>query len=686
MSNLELSLNKIIKYGLYAILLTPLVFWPRALYGFMTPKFILFQILVEIVFVSWILLIIYRGEVRKTLSNLKNNYIFLALLSLFIIYFISAAFGVDFNRSLWGIGARMTGLFAELHFFAWFLVLISYFKTDTEKWHRYINFSFAVSVLVVITGFFTVSEWRLVPGYTIFSNPTFAAPYFLFHLFWGLYKIWKNQLFNKLLFTAGNVLILIALFLGQIRGAVIGLMAGVLFLGVGLILSDIFNRRKRIILAASYLLLLLGVIFFWQWRDIPFVQSVGILKKFSEISTSAATVQTRLLTWQSVLKGFKDGPIFGAGPENFNYVFNAHYNPRLLMFGGASFAETWQDKPHNAFLEVLAENGIIGMLTYIIFWLTVTFCLFRLFLAGEKLLFFALSGAFISYLGLMFFSFDSFGSWLGLYLFLAFLASQEVRLRGFLSPFGRSLEGRKSDFDIGNMRMPRIANFYSQLASLAIVLTVLALSYVNYSIWRANLANADALRIFSKDPAQGIELFKKSLNYSTPYKAEYQFDLVASVAGALGKNLPIPQLEDNLNFALDAADEAIKAHPKNAAYYTDMVKIYNILGEKGRNPEILNQAEMFGKKSLELSQNRQETRFYLARTALLKGDSKLALKWSKEAEELDPTVNLSRWYLGLALIADNQKEAGKIEIKKALELGYQPQNETEKNFIKNLGL
>ncbi len=214
---------------------------------------------------------------------------------------------------------------------------------------------------------------------------------------------------------------------------------------------------------------------------------------------------------------------------------------------------------------------------------------------------------------------------------------------------------------------------------------LVVLLYVNYSIWRANIADADALRIFSHDKVQGIAYFKKSLDYFTPYKAEYQFDFIASVAGALAKNLPIPQLEDNLNFALDGADKAVKAHPKNAAYYTDMIKLYNILGEHGRNSEILNQAEMFGKKSLELSPNRQETRFYLARTALLRGESKLAVKWSKQAEELDPAVNLSRWYLGLAFIADNQREAGIIEIKKALELGYQQQNETERNFIKQLG-
>jgi len=66
--------------------------------------------------------------------------------------------------------------------------------------------------------------------------------------------------------------------------------------------------------------------------------------------------------------------------------------------------------------------------------------------------------------------------------------------------------------------------------------------YLNYSIWRANVADADALRIFSRDSAQGIVLFKKSLSYSTPYKSEYQFDLVASIAGAVEKGLPLSSL------------------------------------------------------------------------------------------------------------------------------------------------
>ena len=717
MSKLELYLSKIVKYGLYAILLTPLAFWPKALYPFLTPKFILFQILVEIVFAAWLALKVLHNSNLRIHSNstnnglrlnnsnlqinanstnvdwdyIKNHLLTIAILIFIAVSFISAIFGIDFQRSFWGIGARMTGLFAELHFFAWFLVLTSVatrirsIRMPFVDLNHYINFSFAVSILVALTAFYQNTQWHLVPGYTIFSNPTFVAPYFLFHFFWGLYQIFIPSVRNRAsnikfwLFAVGSALILWALFLGQVRGAFVGLLLGVLFLGIGLIFSNIFKARSRVLIAVLYAIIVLGLILGWQFRDSKFIEQ-SYFGRFSHISFEEATVQTRFLTWQAAFKGFWDKPILGAGPENFNYLFNARYNPRLLMYGGSSFAETWQDKPHNAFVEILTETGIIGGLAYISIWLFVVFYLFRIFKNNQtntsiigimeaKLLSFILASAFISYLVTVFFSFDSFGSWFGLYLFLAFLASYNNNAN-----------------QNSGLRMPLIADKYSRLALLAIVFVVLALLYFNYSIWRANIADADALRVFPLNPAQGIVLFNKSLNYSTPYKSEYQFDLIASVSGAVEKVMPINNLEDVVNFALSEADKAILAHPKSASGYTDMLRIYNIFGTLGHDSEILTQAELFGKKSLELSPNRQETLFYLARTALLKNDPKLAVQLTKQAADIDPTINVSHWYLGLSYIANGQTNEGTAEIKKALELGYQPKNETERNFIKNLRL
>ncbi len=682
MSTLESYLNKIIHYGLYAILLTPLAFWPKALYPFATPKFILFQILVEIVFAAWLIFQLRNGF--EDIKALKKNYLAIALLIFITISFISALLGVDFQRSFWGIGPRMTGLFAEIHFLVWFLILISYLKNDKEKWNNYLNFSFFVALAVAATSFYQNPKWVLTVGSTIFNNPTFVAPYFIFHFFWGLYKTIFNFQFSifKLkgwFYGAGTILLFIAIILTQIRGALLGLLIGIFAFGFLLIFLNILNRRLRNILIAVYLIFAIGIAGFWSFRDSPLIQNISILKKIATASLAETTVRTRLLTWQLALKGFWDKPILGVGPENFNYLFNAHYNPHFLKFGGGGFEETWFDKPHNAFLEILSETGLVGSLAYVFIWVAISLALYKLFKkglpaqAGEKFLSLILASAFIAYFSAVFFSFDSFGSWFGLFLFLAFLASHS----------------NTNDNSNTNTRIhtnDTNGNFLKNIFVLFVCGVLFVLLYVNYSIWRANLADADALRAFPSNLSQGINLFKKSLNYFTPYKAEYQFDMAASVIGAIQKNISLPDLENNLNFTLDSIDGAIAAHPYNTAYYSDAIKLYNILGEKGKDPTILSQAEQFGEKAIKLSPNRQEIMFYLAQTALIRGDTKTAIQWTEKAVEVDPTIRQSHWYLGRLYFVAGRYQNAVAEVKKALDFGYKPQNKAEEEFIKNLGL
>jgi len=682
MSKLELYLSKIVKYGLYAILLTPLAFWPKALYPFLTPKFILFQILVEIVFAAWLALLVLRNtntrmNTNNTNQNSRHSYDnsyhsywrkwLITSLFIFIgISFLSAIFGIDFQRSFWGIGARLTGLFAELHFIAWFLVLISYLKNDKEKWNNYLNFSFFVSIAVALTAFYQNPNWSLAIGSTIFNNPTFVTPYFIFHFFWGLYQS-ISQSKNRWLWASASAFLFVAIILTQIRSSILGFLVGIFIFGIILIFSSALGHRVKIATAVSYLVLIIGIIVFWNIRDFPAVKNISFLNKISQTSLTGATVQTRLLNWQEAIAGFKDRPLLGVGPENYNFVFNAHYNPEFARFAD-DFAETWSDKPHNAFLEILAETGIIGGLAYLLILAAAASALRALWRKGEKILVGALLGGFLGYLGSIFFAFDSFGSWFGLYLMLGFLASHS-------NP---------------NLQIhPNTTNINKNLKNLLVafvLICILGLLYVNYSIWRANLYDAEAIRIFQQKPREGLTLFQKSLSYNTPYKAEYRFDLAGSVMTAVQRNASIPDLENTLNFALEEIDQAIAAHPENAAYYSDAAKLYNILGDKGADPAVLDQAESFAKKSLELSPDRQETLFYLAQTALIRKDVESAIRWTRRAIDAYPEWRKGYWFLGRIYFIAGQYEKSAAEIKKAIDMGYNPQNKGEEEFIKNLGL
>ena len=691
--SLENFLSKIIKYGLYAILITPLALWPKALYPFLTSKFILFQILVEIVFAAWLILLIKRGFTR-TWADLRGNYIILSLAGFFAVSFISAIFGVDFQRSFWGFGPRLTGLFGELHFMAWFLVLTSSLYNPNKSKNPnnpnseypgklvnsdyYLNFSFFVAIAVGLTSFYENPQWGLVYGYDIFNNQTFAAPYYLFHFFWGLYQIinklqttnYKLQTLRRWIFGAGTIFILYRIFITQIRGAIIGLLAGLFILGVGLLFGRALNKKTRVAVGIIGGLILLALSVFIVFRNNPVFQELSPIKKITGISLSETTVQTRISTWRVALKGFGKDAFFGVGPENFNYLFNANYDPQSLKFGGGGFHETWFDKPHNAFLEVLTETGVIGMLAYILIWIAAVIALRRLYKAGDKILSLILAAAFISYFGSMFFAFDSFGSWFGLYLTLCFLASQ-------INPNNMERNPNDPNSDYSD----KIRKF----GLLIIPIFVFGLLYLNYSIWRANLYDAESIRMFSRDTGSGMTLAKRSLDYWTPYAAEYKFDLFTAVASAIQKNQPLPDPETTINFVLEKADEVVAAHPNDAAYLTGMAKLFGILAERGRDPQILAWARDYGEKSLLLSPSRQETLFYLSKIALLQGDTNSAVARAKEALDAAPSIYLSRWYYGLALLADGRAVEGKTEIKEALDLGYKPKG-GEIELIKNLGL
>ena len=561
-------------------------------------------------------------------------------------------------------------MFAELHFIAWFLVLISYLKNDKEKWNNYLNFSFFVSIAVALTAFYQNPNWSLAIGSTIFNNPTFVTPYFIFHFFWGLYQS-ISQSKNRWLWASASAFLFVAIILTQIRSSILGFLVGIFIFGIILIFSSALGHRVKIATAVSYLVLIIGIIVFWNIRDFPAVKNISFLNKISQTSLTGATVQTRLLNWQEAIAGFKDRPLLGVGPENYNFVFNAHYNPEFARFAD-DFAETWSDKPHNAFLEILAETGIIGGLAYLLILAAAASALRALWRKGEKILVGALLGGFLGYLGSIFFAFDSFGSWFGLYLMLGFLASHR-----------HDANIQMNTNDTNKIRIISM-NSYISIAIVAIIVFILL--WGNYSIWRANLYDAEAIRIFQQKPREGLTLFQKSLSYNTPYKAEYRFDLAGSVMTAVQRNASIPDLENTLNFALEEIDQAIAAHPENAAYYSDAAKLYNILGDKGADPAVLDQAESFAKKSLELSPDRQETLFYLAQTALIRKDVESAIRWTRRAIDAYPEWRKGYWFLGRIYFIAGQYEKSAAEIKKAIDMGYNPQNKGEEEFIKNLGL
>ena len=106
----DLALLWAIRFGLLALLLTPLIVSPSTAFPFIVGKALFARTVIEIVLALWLMLLIRRPEYRPVASTL------VVLFGLFLLgALISGLFGVSPQRSIWSNYQRMTGVFDLAH-------------------------------------------------------------------------------------------------------------------------------------------------------------------------------------------------------------------------------------------------------------------------------------------------------------------------------------------------------------------------------------------------------------------------------------------------------------------------------------------------------------------------------------------------------------------------------------------
>ncbi len=128
------------------------------------------------------------------------------------------------------------------------------------------------------------------------------------------------------------------------------------------------------------------------------------------------------MTWKIAWTAWLAKPIFGWGHEAFYAAFNKFYNPEFIKF---SFAETWFDKSHNIFLDLLSMTGVLGLVSYLALFIMGFLALARLGKSGEVHK--TLLPLYISFVAVYFvsnfFEFDTPSSLLGIFFVFALINS-----------------------------------------------------------------------------------------------------------------------------------------------------------------------------------------------------------------------------------------------------------------------
>ena len=506
--NLKSILRVVLLAGLFLLPFIPLLVSFSLFFPFITTKVFTFRIIVEIVFISWLLLILLdRNYLPKKSWLLGSVILFLTVI------LIADIFGVDPYRSLWSNFERMEGFITLLHLGLFFIVAGS--VLDNRLWHRFFNISLAVSVIVSIysifqlLGYLTINQGGVRVDGTL-GNAIYLAVYLLFHIFIALFYFFRTKSLYRYIYLLIIALELFILYFTATRGAILGLIGG-LFITFFLIL--LFERERKT-LRRNAGIALLGIVLviggFIAVRDSQFVSGSPVLSRFAELSLDELKTQGRYFIWPIAIKGFQERPILGYGQENFLYVFNKHYDPALFN------QEPWFDRVHNVFLDWLIAGGILGLLSY----LTVLFLLFgtlwrsQNFSAVDKSL---LSGLLAAYLFQGIFVFDNLTSYIMFFSVAAFvlaLGSQAPRLA----------------LSLGGLNEKKALLW---ALPLVIVLLVASFYFIN---WKPLQANRNLILAIHPDTRLDVSLqrFEKVFSYDTFGNTEALIQLFGKTTNVAG--------------------------------------------------------------------------------------------------------------------------------------------------------
>jgi len=643
-----------IKIGLFASLFMPLIVNGSFIFPYIFPKQAFFQIVVEIVFALYLFLAFKDPTYRP-----RSSWLFRALSAYFVIMILSSVFGVNTYHSLWSNYERMAGVISLVHYLAFLFIAVNIFKSR-QDWYLFFDVAIFASVVEAFyglgqfVGIFVSSGGVRIDG-TI-GNASFLAGYMLLNALLAFWlAIEKNSAGWRWFYGGVIVLNLFIMYQTETRGAIVGFLAGLL----ALLLFYIFARSKDLAQlpfqwARNLRKYAIGILVFgfvaagliWLARDSAFVASSNTLSRVTHISLTEVTAQTRLLAWKMSLEGFKERPIFGWGPENYYVLFNKYYDPRLYP------VESWFDRSHNAFLDVLVNTGLAGFAAYSAIGFLALWYLWSAW-RKEKIKYHTaviFTVILIAYAIQNIFVFDTQVTLLMFYSILSFAV--------FLSFAERPVE------PAGAVK-PNTFFIFS-----VVLLTVFLMYFSNIKPGAVSLTGINALQYLQANKAdESLADFRNAFDTGTfglPEVAMRTQDIAMSLMA--NTNSPADIKNKFVELAIEGMNRSLEMEPLNTRFMIILASVY--LQAAAPNNSYLAQADNLLKKALELSPTRQELYFYIGQVRMYQGRTEEALASFKRAVDLNDKVGISHWNYGIIAIGVGQKDLGENEIKIAVSIDH----------------
>jgi len=636
------KISKFIAFtALFLIPIFPLIVANSYFFPFITGKAFYFRILVELALASWIILAFYEAKYRPRLSPILVGVTIFTFVAL-----LADLLGVNPLRSFWSNFERMEGWITIIHLLAFFLVTTSLFGHGEEgrrNWHHWINFSLFIALIVALYGLGQLLGWFDIHQGSSridasLGNAAYMAVYMLMHAGLATYMYFAARVkksfssWYKIVYPFLALLFAFEVFQTATRGTILGLIGGVLLsLFLYALLAGPKARKSRLYAGGIIVLVVILGLVFWFNRSSSFVQNSEVLNRLATISLNEAKTQARGYIWPMALKGAMERPLLGWGQENFNYIFNANYDPRMYN------QEQWFDRAHSVYLDWLVAGGIIGLVSYLSLYFLLLFALWRSSLAiSEKSV---LTGLLVGYFIHNIFVFDNLASYV---LFFALL--------GFVHSLRESGQKIFSTKQFSNDAVEYV------VTPIVLVLLISSMYFLQIRVIQANTRLIYAVASCNEPVKASAAYFEKALavdSYTANQEAREQvFSCVMRVFSSQG--VPGPTMQAFLNLSSAAVEAQVAATPRDARLYMLAGSMFHRIGQYEEARTLLEKANV-------LSPGKQSIQLELAATYLNLGLTDKMLPLLEQAYEAVPDSYSARFAYATGLVITGQEKEARAK-------------------------
>ncbi|MEK7600456.1 MAG: O-antigen ligase family protein [Patescibacteria group bacterium] len=666
-------LAKISRVLIYLTALVPLIIFAQYISPFHFGKAIVFRSIIELLVVVYGMLVITDRSYAPRMHGLTW-----AILAFTAAFGIATATSVVPWASFWGSLERMGGFFSFLHFTAFVLIVPAVLR-ERAHWTFFLNLLIAGGMLSALYGFgqklpmctpgasgiCALSSWFIGGGgreriFGTIGNAALFAGYqiSMVSLALALFVRGQGAVWERRLYQAMVGLGLLAITMTVVRGSLLGVGVATLMFTAGMWWKFRETWSRNILISVLSLATLLGfLIFVPALKDSSLAQGSRFMRRLTDTSFDSYTAKTRFWAWDAGIQGWQESPktiMLGWGPENFNIPFAQHFNPQFFRGYGS---ETFFDRAHNMFVEVLVTMGLLGFGSYIALFATLFWALYYISQRDDASwrMAWALGSGTVAYMIHSAFIFDTTVNWLLFFIIFSFVAWER---------FGSSLIVPR-----------RLFAAHWAAPTAGVLLSIIACALV----WTTAIVPAKANRAitwgivygWNDDFPRAVSSFKEGIGYDTIGLYEYRHRFAQFLLDNVSRFSPLgTQFTDAMLYAVT---EVEKNKIKNKHDYLPLLylsRLYVTLGKDDPASPWNDKAIENATAALELSETFVRTYYEIGQAYLNKNDYETGVAWFKKAAELNPDVAVSYWYVGAVELERGNKNVALEYFEEAFNHGY----------------